>query len=236
MAPRVVTHGHDGATSFRFPSARTVLAQRLGVLATRRRRRWVSHLIGEDKPERPEDEHVVDWVSGAAMLMPAADLRAVGGFDERFHMYNEEVDLQRRLREQGAPARSTSATSRLSTSASDPRTRQMRERWQLSRGSRTPTSGAGAAGSGSRWRAASHQPAVDSARAVLLGRDVPLCGVATSSRPAHGGVGGSAAARVVVQPDRLGGTCPSALPPLVEDAHVGEASRLELRDLRSGET
>lgn len=101
VAPRVVTRGHRGATSFRFPTARTVLAQRIGLVASRRDRRWASDLIGEDKPPRPEDEHVVDWVSGAAMLMPTADLRAVGGFDERFHMYLEEVDLQRRLHERG---------------------------------------------------------------------------------------------------------------------------------------
>lgn len=101
VAPRVVTHGHDGATSFRFPTARTVLAQRIGLLANRRDRRWASDLIGEDKPSSPEDEHVVDWVSGAAILLPTADLRAVGGFDDRFHMYLEEVDLQRRLRERG---------------------------------------------------------------------------------------------------------------------------------------
>ncbi|WP_374457453.1 glycosyltransferase family 2 protein [Nocardioides sp.] len=104
VAPRVVTHGHDGATSFRFPNARTVLAQRIGVLAGRRDRGWVSDLIGEDKPRGPEDEHVVDWVSGAALLVPTADLRAVGGFDDRFHMYLEEVDLQRRLRARGLPS------------------------------------------------------------------------------------------------------------------------------------
>jgi GT2 family glycosyltransferase len=34
---------------------------------------------------------------------PLAELRAVGGFDERFFMNSEEVDLQRRLRERGVP-------------------------------------------------------------------------------------------------------------------------------------
>ena len=38
---------------------------------------------------------------GAALLLPTADFRAAGGFDERFFMNAEEVDLQRRLRERG---------------------------------------------------------------------------------------------------------------------------------------
>ena len=43
----------------------------------------------------------MDWVVGAAMWIPLADFRAVGGFDERFFMNSEEVDLQRRLRARG---------------------------------------------------------------------------------------------------------------------------------------
>jgi N-acetylglucosaminyl-diphospho-decaprenol L-rhamnosyltransferase len=46
----------------------------------------------------------VDWVVGAAMLIPVAEFRAVGGFDERYFMNAEEVDLQRRLRERGVPS------------------------------------------------------------------------------------------------------------------------------------
>ncbi|WP_281281542.1 glycosyltransferase family 2 protein [Sinomonas susongensis] len=43
----------------------------------------------------------VDWVVGAAMLLPVDEFRAVGGFDETFFMNAEEVDLQRRLRARG---------------------------------------------------------------------------------------------------------------------------------------
>ncbi len=43
----------------------------------------------------------MDWVVGAAMWIPTAEFRAVGGFDERFFMNSEEVDLQRRLRARG---------------------------------------------------------------------------------------------------------------------------------------
>lgn len=46
----------------------------------------------------------VDWVIGAAMLLPTDEFRAIGGFDESFHMNCEEVDLQRRLRARGVPS------------------------------------------------------------------------------------------------------------------------------------
>lgn len=46
----------------------------------------------------------VDWLVGAALLVPLAEFRAVGGFDERFFMNSEEVDLQRRLRQRGLPS------------------------------------------------------------------------------------------------------------------------------------
>ncbi|UIJ33497.1 glycosyltransferase family 2 protein [Allobranchiibius sp. GilTou73] len=46
----------------------------------------------------------VDWVVGAAVLVPVAAFRAVGGFDERYFMNAEEVDLQRRLRGLGIPS------------------------------------------------------------------------------------------------------------------------------------
>lgn len=54
----------------------------------------------------PNDESIrkVGWVSGAAMLIPTALFRDVGGFDERFFMFSEEVDLQRRLYANGVPA------------------------------------------------------------------------------------------------------------------------------------
>jgi N-acetylglucosaminyl-diphospho-decaprenol L-rhamnosyltransferase len=49
-------------------------------------------------PERPRD---VDWVSGAAVWLRRAALDDVGGWDERYFMYVEDVDLCWRLRRAG---------------------------------------------------------------------------------------------------------------------------------------
>ena len=54
-------------------------------------RRW-------DDPQRDAE---VDWIPGAFVFIRAMLFRQLGGFDERFFMYYEEVDLCRRLNEQG---------------------------------------------------------------------------------------------------------------------------------------
>jgi len=43
----------------------------------------------------------VEWVVGAAMLVRREAVEEVGGFDQSFFMYDEEVDLAYRLRERG---------------------------------------------------------------------------------------------------------------------------------------
>ncbi len=47
------------------------------------------------------DQQSVDWISGAAMMIPAEIYRAVGGFDETFFLYMEDADLCRRIRSMG---------------------------------------------------------------------------------------------------------------------------------------
>lgn len=97
--------GDDGQTQWggrHFPRAAYHVIEWLTPLA-----RYRSHLheaIGHDTRCVPGAVVPVDWVVGAAMLIPVNVFRDVGGFDETYHMNSEEVDLQRRLREQGIPS------------------------------------------------------------------------------------------------------------------------------------
>jgi len=53
----------------------------------------------------PDCDAVVDWIPGAFAFIRADAWRRLGGFDERFFMYYEEVDLCRRLRAEGLAVR-----------------------------------------------------------------------------------------------------------------------------------
>ena len=54
-------------------------------------------------PDYPVDQGPieVDWVAGMFMLFRSEDFREVGGFDERFFLYYEDVDICRRLLSRG---------------------------------------------------------------------------------------------------------------------------------------
>ncbi|WP_328435503.1 glycosyltransferase family 2 protein [Nocardia puris] len=53
--------------------------------------------ILQRSPEGYTDDRVVDWNMGAFMLFRRESFDAVGGFDERFFMFCEEIDLCMRL-------------------------------------------------------------------------------------------------------------------------------------------
>ncbi|MFZ5790769.1 MAG: glycosyltransferase family 2 protein [Pseudomonadota bacterium] len=53
-----------------------------------------------DRP-LPSGPLPVPTVSGACFLVPAADFRALGGFDEGYFLHVEDIDLCRRLRQAG---------------------------------------------------------------------------------------------------------------------------------------
>ncbi|HWE03303.1 MAG TPA: glycosyltransferase family 2 protein [Tepidisphaeraceae bacterium] len=57
--------------------------------------------LGDYRKWAHDRERFVDWVIGACMLVRREAYEAVGGFDERFFMYSEEADWQRRMRSKG---------------------------------------------------------------------------------------------------------------------------------------
>lgn len=96
VSPQVV--GHDGESQWvgrHFPTARHQIVEWLTPLTRFRSR--LHEQVGHDTRCTTGRIVPVDWVMGAAMLLPMAHIRQVGGFDEGFFMNAEEVDLQRRL-------------------------------------------------------------------------------------------------------------------------------------------
>ena len=52
-----------------------------------------------------------DWVAGMFMLFRTEILRSLGGFDERYFLYYEDVDLCARLRDRGMEVAVSASTS-----------------------------------------------------------------------------------------------------------------------------
>ena len=88
-APLVVDKdGQVENSARRFPTPVAPLAKALGI------GRRLDYAIGSE-PFSP------DWVAGMFMLLPHAVFAGLGGFDERYFLYYEDVDLCSRLRSAG---------------------------------------------------------------------------------------------------------------------------------------
>lgn len=97
--------GHSGYSARTFPTVAQQVIEWLVPLASLRHTDLLHRAVGHDlDAERGHGMVPVDWVSGAVMLLPVPETLAIGGFDEGYFMYTEEVDLQLRLRRQGMPA------------------------------------------------------------------------------------------------------------------------------------
>jgi hypothetical protein len=79
----------------RFPNAARVVAETFFWRALRRHGGYVM-----DR-ERYDGELDCDWVQGAFLVVRREVLEALGGFDERFFLYSEDVDLCRRVKDLG---------------------------------------------------------------------------------------------------------------------------------------
>ena len=91
----------DGSLEFsqhRFPRLRTTLGQSLFLHRILRRRHFEDDLRDPDAYARPQRP---DWLSGACLLLRRSVLEELGGLDERFFLYREDVDLCRRLSSRG---------------------------------------------------------------------------------------------------------------------------------------
>lgn len=100
LSPKVV--GDDGRLDPNcrrgFPTVWSVFCHVTGLerrLGGRRSRRYTQGWLGEDEAGD------VEAVSGAVMFCRADALAAVGGFDERFFMYGEDIDLCLRVARAG---------------------------------------------------------------------------------------------------------------------------------------
>lgn len=87
-----------------FPTLGHQVVEWLTPLARWRHLPALHEAVGHDTHATGDGVTPVDWVVGAAMLLPVEQFRAVGGFDETYFMNAEEVDLQRRLRAIGVPS------------------------------------------------------------------------------------------------------------------------------------
>jgi N-acetylglucosaminyl-diphospho-decaprenol L-rhamnosyltransferase len=98
VGPRVVDGTGRAELSFgAMISPWAELRQKLLVLGNDRGLRIITDLV--DRMTRRA--HLVDWVSGACLLIRRRDLDEVGGFDPRFFMYAEDVDLCAAVRARG---------------------------------------------------------------------------------------------------------------------------------------
>jgi hypothetical protein len=100
VGPRLVRG--DGSTQ---PSRRRFPGRLTGFVESTVLQRWLADAAPLRRyymADLPDDrEHDVDWLVGAAIMLRAEALRAVGLFDERYFMYSEEVDLCRRIKAAG---------------------------------------------------------------------------------------------------------------------------------------
>lgn len=88
---------------FRFYTPLTVAYRRTPLGKTPWGRRDLDNFLMRDVFAKGEvtEPIPVDWLMGSAMMVRRSDLAKVGGFDERYFMYFEDVDWARRFWEHG---------------------------------------------------------------------------------------------------------------------------------------
>lgn len=86
-------------SSYRFYKPMTILYRRTGLGNTKKGKQAVSRFLMKDYDHSQITD--VDWLMGACLLIRTKALKQVGGMDERFFLYFEDVDWCRRFWEKG---------------------------------------------------------------------------------------------------------------------------------------
>ncbi len=93
------TRGEREPSARMFPTLRDEIFTMSGLAAKYPNSRTFARL--DRRWADPEQDAAVDWIPGAFVFLPRSVFMQLGGFDERFFMYYEEVDLCRRLQQSG---------------------------------------------------------------------------------------------------------------------------------------
>ncbi len=90
VAPRIISpEGRLEDSAREFPALRNLAAKACG---------WDD---GTYKSDRSHLSRSPDWIAGMFMMFRADVFREIGGFDEKFFLYYEDVDICWRLRQKG---------------------------------------------------------------------------------------------------------------------------------------
>jgi GT2 family glycosyltransferase len=104
IAPKIVNE--RGTLEFsqrRFPRPISTISQALYLHRFFPRASWSDELVRD--PAVYDAPRTIDWVSGACLLVRRDVLERVGGWDEGFFLYCEDIDLCKRLRDAGSNVR-----------------------------------------------------------------------------------------------------------------------------------
>ncbi len=96
VGPKIVSfQGEVQDTCRQFPTWYQPIIQRTSLKQSGFGLRYATHFLMKDFDH--ETEKAVDWVQGSAMFIPSNTWKQLGGFDDRFWLYFEDIDLCRRV-------------------------------------------------------------------------------------------------------------------------------------------
>lgn len=98
VAPKLIDNfGRQQPSAMRFPTCATYFKEAflLNRFSKRTREKWYSFIFQGHR------YHLADWLCGAAIVFRKETLFSVGGFNEDYFMYYEDVDIFKRLQKMG---------------------------------------------------------------------------------------------------------------------------------------